>query len=151
MKVKVDDFRTYRLAGIGERFMALFIDNILLAIIGGFVGVRGGFWAGGTLALLIGLAYHWFFLTQQNGQTPGKKLMGIRVIAANGGKLTDMDAALRYLGYYINSAIMGLGWLWALFDPQKQGWHDKLARTYVVVANEEVEDVVYVDKRKYGE
>lgn len=152
MKVKVDDFRTYKLAGIGERFIALFVDNILLGIVGAFFGVRGNFWAGSTLAIIIGLVYHWFFWARQNGQTPGKRLMGIRVISANGGSLTDVDAILRYFGYYINSAIMGLGWIWAFFDSQHQGWHDKLARTYVVTANEKAEDVVYMEnKRKVGE
>jgi uncharacterized RDD family membrane protein YckC len=27
-----------------------------------------------------------------------------------------------------------IGWFWAFFDADKQGWHDKLAGTYVVVA-----------------
>jgi uncharacterized RDD family membrane protein YckC len=152
MKVKVDDFRTYRLAGIGERVIALIVDNMLLGVIAGIFGVRGGLWAGGTMALIVGVAYHWFFLTRYNGQTPGKMLLGIRVISQNGGKLSDLDAILRYLGYYLNSIILSLGWIWALFDAKHQGWHDKLARTYVVSANDYAEDIVYVEpKRKYGE
>jgi uncharacterized RDD family membrane protein YckC len=41
---------------------------------------------------------------------------------------------VRYIGYYINSFIFMLGWIWAIFDSNKQGWHDKLAGTYVVPA-----------------
>jgi uncharacterized RDD family membrane protein YckC len=151
MKVKVDDYRSYKLAGIGERFAALFIDNILLAIIVGFVGARGGWLAGSSVAFVIGALYHWYMLTANNGQTLGKRLMGIRVISAKGGKISDVDALLRYVGYSINGLLFGLGWLWAFFDEQRQGWHDKMARTYVVMANEAAEDIVYVDSLDHVE
>jgi uncharacterized RDD family membrane protein YckC len=39
---------------------------------------------------------------------------------------------MRYIGYFIDSFVFGLGWIWAAFDPERQAWHDKLARTYVV-------------------
>jgi uncharacterized RDD family membrane protein YckC len=37
-------------------------------------------------------------------------------------------------GYTLNTLIMMLGWLWALWDSNQQGWHDKLAKTIVVKA-----------------
>ena len=48
--------------------------------------------------------------------------------------LTDTDAVIRAIGYYVSSLIcsVGLGYLWAIFDKNNQTWHDKLARTYVV-------------------
>ncbi len=123
----------YDLAGIGTRFAALIINSIILGIITGLL-VGGGKGAGGVASFLIGLAYQWYFLTQQNGQTLGKKMMGIRVIKVSGEPLQAADAIVRYIGYYINSVVFMLGWIWALFDKDSQGWHDKLAGTYVVVA-----------------
>jgi len=90
--------------------------------------------AGGGIVLLVGLAYQWYFLTQREGQTPGKMLMKIRVVRVDGEPLTAADAFLRSIGYYLNSLAFGLGWLWALFDSNAQGWHDKIAKTYVVKA-----------------
>lgn len=46
--------------------------------------------------------------------------------------MRDADAIVRVIGYYIGGAILLLGFLWALWDPNRQGWHDKLANTYVV-------------------
>jgi uncharacterized RDD family membrane protein YckC len=123
----------HQFAPMGTRFIALVIDAIILGIIGGLlVGVGRG--AGGGISFVVGLVYYWYFLTRQNGQTPGKNLMKIRVIKTDGQPLSDSDAILRYIGYYINSAVIMLGWIWALFDAEKQGWHDKIAQTYVVIA-----------------
>jgi uncharacterized RDD family membrane protein YckC len=133
-----DTDTTYELADSGSRLMALIIDGIILAIIGGilFGTTRNGGVSGGA-SFVVGIVYNWYFWTRQNGQTPGKSLMKIRVIKTDGSPIQDTDAILRYVGYYINSLVFGLGWIWALFDPNKQGWHDKIANTYVVRADAE--------------
>jgi uncharacterized RDD family membrane protein YckC len=78
------------------------------------------------------MAYQWYFLVDRKGQTPGKKMMHLRVVKTDGAPLTSTDVVLRVVGYQVNNVIMGLGWLWALFDANRQGWHDKLASTFVV-------------------
>ena len=40
---------------------------------------------------------------------------------------------IRYLGYFISFLPLGLGFLWIAFDERKQGWHDKLAGTVVII------------------
>jgi uncharacterized RDD family membrane protein YckC len=66
------------------------------------------------------------------GQTPGKSLMGVRISRVTGQPLTIRRAVLRYLGYWLSAIPLGLGFLWVLMDDRRQGWHDKLAGTYVV-------------------
>ncbi len=129
--------RTYELADVGTRFIAIAIDSILLSIIGGVIGVSVNLAGGSVLGILVGVAYQWYFLTQRDGQTLGKMIMNIRVVKVDGTPISDADAVLRYVGYIINTPIIGLGWLWALWDPNSQGWHDKIARTYVVKADRE--------------
>lgn len=65
------------------------------------------------------------------GQTPGKRLMGVRVVRIDGGRLHLSNAIRRELAYVL-SGILFLGYLWILFDNRRQGWHDKLAGTIVV-------------------
>ncbi len=122
---------TYELADVGTRFIALLIDSIILGVITGIL-VGGGREPGAGLSFIINLAYYWYFLTRQNGQTLGKQMMKIRVVKVDGTPISDADAVIRYIGYIINSAVAMIGWLWAFWDDKKQGWHDKLARTYVV-------------------
>ena len=125
----------YDLADVGTRFIALIVDAIVLGVITWLIGlVIGDANTGGLAGFAIGVGYQWYFLTTQDGQTPGKKMLGIRVIKANGAPLTFVDVLVRYIGYFINSAILMLGWIWAIFDEGNQGWHDKLAGTYVVRA-----------------
>ena len=123
----------FELANLGTRLIALIIDGFILGLITGVL-LAGSRSAGGFAGFVIGVIYQWYFLTQQNGQTPGKRVMGIRVIKVNGAPLQAADVIIRYIGYYINSVVFLLGWIWALFDKDKQGWHDKLAGTYVVRA-----------------
>jgi uncharacterized RDD family membrane protein YckC len=65
--------------------------------------------------------------------TPGKMAVGARIVdAASGGRPSQRQLVIRYLGYYLSMLPLFLGFLWVAFDPRKQGWHDKLARTVVV-------------------
>ena len=122
---------SYELASIGTRFIALLIDGIILGIITGAL-VGFGREAGGGLSFIVGVVYYWYFLSRREGQTLGKSVMNIRVVKVDGSPLTDTDAILRYIGYYINTAVFGLGWIWALFDSNQQGLHDKIVQNYVV-------------------
>ncbi len=122
-------------ASVGTRFVALVIDSIIIWAIGLIVGIfLDEQILGVSLGFIIGLAYNWFFWTQRAGQTPGKRAMNIRVVSTDGGRVSDLQAILRYIGYYISSLLLFLGWLWALVDRNHQALHDKLAGTYVVQA-----------------
>jgi uncharacterized RDD family membrane protein YckC len=129
--------RTYELAEFGQRFFAFVIDAIIISVVGGIFGLEVELAGGSLISLLFGAAYQWYFLTQQNGQTPGKMLLNIRVIKKDGSPIEAGDALVRFVGYLINSPIFLLGWLWSLWDPNSQGWHDKLASTYVIKTNSE--------------
>lgn len=71
----------------------------------------------------------WYFM---QGQSPGKKLMRIRIVKADLTAPDLITAYLRYFGTYISTLIGHIGFLWMLFDANKQTWHDKIARTYVI-------------------
>jgi uncharacterized RDD family membrane protein YckC len=123
----------YDLADVGTRLFALIIDGFILGLITGvlfsLISTPGAF--GGAL---VGVAYQWYFLTQNDGQTPGKRIMGIKVVRKDGAPLDAATIIVRYVGYYINSFLFGIGWLWAFWDADRQGIHDKLAGTIVVRA-----------------
>lgn len=141
-------------AGFVTRLVALLVDIVILTvtvlilsasaqIVLGFVAeqfsrseeatalVRAIAAAGlAVLSLLLPPVYTVFFWTII-GQTPGKMLLGVRVVRPDGGRLTLRRAFVRYLGYFV-SAFLLLGFVWVLVDNRRQGWHDKLARTVVI-------------------
>lgn len=68
-----------------------------------------------------------------DGATPGKKLMGIKIVKIDGSKIDYSAAILRSVfGYTLSSAALSLGFLWVIWDKKKQGWHDKIASTVVI-------------------
>jgi uncharacterized RDD family membrane protein YckC len=77
------------------------------------------------------LLYHVIFLTFV-GRTLGKAFMGLRVITNDGHRPSVWRAVLRVWAYFLSAMVLGLGFLWILVSDQRQGWHDKLAGTYVI-------------------
>ncbi|MDX2140499.1 MAG: RDD family protein [Chloroflexota bacterium] len=120
-------------ADILTRFIALVIDGFILGIITGIL-FGAGREVGGLISFVVGLIYSWYFWTRQNGQTPGKMVMKIRVVKDDGSHLDDTSAVVRYIGYTINSVVFMIGWIWALFDSRGKGWHDLIAGTTVIKA-----------------
>jgi len=72
------------------------------------------------------------------GGTPGKLMLNCKIIdARTGGKVGIGRAVLRYLGYFVSAIVFCLGFLWIAWDRRKQGWHDKIAGTLVIVEDAE--------------
>lgn len=69
-----------------------------------------------------------------HGVTPGKRLVGLRVVAEDGGPVSAQDAFLRAGVSLVSFYTFLLGYLWAWKDPQGRTWHDLIARTRVVDA-----------------
>ena len=65
-----------------------------------------------------------------SGQTSGKRILGVRVMRADGKRLRLGNAIRRQVGYWI-STILYLGFIWILFDNKRQGFHDKIGGTIV--------------------
>jgi uncharacterized RDD family membrane protein YckC len=88
-----------------------------------------------AVATLVGLAY-FTVLEGGPGQTIGKRVVGVRVVRAEGeGPVGYGAAAVRYVSRYVSAAPCLLGYLWALWDGRRQTWHDKIADTLVVPAS----------------
>ncbi|MEO9174450.1 MAG: RDD family protein [Gaiellales bacterium] len=119
-------------AGFWIRFGAVLIDGIGLGIIS--FALRAGIGAAGeAVGILIALLYYTYFEGSGAGQTIGKKLVGIRVIDFNtGGPIGYGRAALRYVGSYVSGLALLLGYLWMIWDGEKQTWHDKWSSSVVV-------------------
>jgi uncharacterized RDD family membrane protein YckC len=84
------------------------------------------------VTLVVQLAY-FAVMWSSFGGTLGQRMLGLHVVdAATGGKIGIGRAIGRYIGYLISAFVLLIGLIWAAFDPRKQGWHDKMAGTFVV-------------------
>ena len=126
-------------AGWWTRALAIFIDGIGLAIIGSVIGSivapGGGTTSNLGLTTLIDAVYFTYFWSKAGGgQTIGSRALHIRVVKTDGSLLDYTGSFVRFIGYLISLYCLAIGLIWAAFDAQKQGWHDKIAGTYVVKA-----------------
>ncbi|MHB8648154.1 MAG: RDD family protein [Thermomicrobiales bacterium] len=78
------------------------------------------------------IIYEALLIAYWNGQAIGKEAMGIRVDARGGQPVSVGMAFARSAMKLVSGAVLLLGYLWMLWDPKKQTWHDKVADTYVV-------------------
>ena len=99
----------------------------------GEIGAAIGLFLGLTLLAFVIYALYYSLQTAR-GATVGKRVFGLRVVTAEGQVPGFGRALLRHTIGYLISSIFLLGFIWIAFDPQHQGWHDKIAGTYVVRA-----------------
>ena len=118
-------------AGAGARFGSYILDLIIVevvALVVGFVFV----YLMPILSLAIPFGYYTYFFGK--GQTLGMKAAKIKLCGTDGTYPVGYGKGfLRCIGMIISGLVIGLGYLWILIDETKQGWHDKIAGTYVVV------------------
>jgi uncharacterized RDD family membrane protein YckC len=162
------------LGSVGERIVALIVDQIILFVIGfvlaaifgsifvetrteNFFGVPVQVTAPSPLGnilvtlILIGLSAGYFIYqwTRMNGQTIGMRLFKLSVRDHDTGGVISQNQAiyrwgalawpniayfLPFVGFLVS--LLGLAWYIFLLvttaqDPQRQGWHDKFAKTVV--------------------
>ena len=85
----------------------------------------------GSVLVLIFLAYIGTF-TALGARTLGMDHERLQVVSYQGNPITSREAHLRSFGYLVSLGCFGLGFLWALFDPEQLTWHDKISRTLVI-------------------
>ena len=134
-------------AGVASRGVALVVDAFVVvagtAVVGGAAslvaavvgGVRPDWLAQALLALAaVAIAVGYFVVFWQTaGQTPGMRLMGVRVLSKrNGGRLTAWQAILRTIGLALAIIPCFLGFVPALFDRRRRALPDYIAGTVVV-------------------
>lgn len=134
----------YQFAGFWVRLTAYFIDSFILLIPILLISVLAGFplekisfeempWFLTLLFVAIVWGYNIFFLTKY-GTTIGKKVFRIKVIGSDGNIIGLKNAVLREtIGRILSSLFFSLGYIWVAFDSKKQAWHDKIARSYVIL------------------
>jgi uncharacterized RDD family membrane protein YckC len=154
----------YKFAGFWRRLVAYLIDSTIITIVffilfmiammaflfGSISGNSSEWFAAlidPTRASSI-LIFIWIFYAAMSiayftyfhgttGRTPGKMLLGLQVLCADGTPLSFGIAFLRAVGYLISGALFNIGFIWAAFDKRKQGWHDKIAGTIVIIREQE--------------
>ena len=130
-----------------QRFLAALLDGILIGIVSSLLNAIFGDGRGltvgyiynpedpsaGAIQLVIAIIYSVYFHGSPSGQTVGKKVRNIRLVGdKDGAPVGYGTAALRYLASILSTIVCLLGYLWMLWDDNKQTWHDKIASTIVV-------------------
>ncbi len=131
-------------ASWGQRVLATLIDGVVvfalfigLVIIGAILSAvsdaLGGLFIFLSYLVLIAITFYFAFLTGKQGQSPGKKVMGIQVVHANTGQFIGGGMGIvRNLAHIIDQMICYIGYFLPLFDAKKQTIADKIMTTVVI-------------------
>lgn len=149
---------SYHYAGFGVRLLASLIDSVLLGILilplmihffgWGYLlppqlleifplGTQAQLPLSNSLDFIVSyllpaavIIIFWIY----RSATPGKMVLSLQIIDATTGVIpSSWQCLIRYVGYYISLLPFGLGFWWIIWDRRKQGWHDKLAHTIVII------------------
>ena len=84
------------------------------------------------ISFAVWVLYSIFFECSALQATLGKLAIGLKVVDKEGDQLSFYRSLGRNLFKFISLIALGLGFIWVAFTKNKQGWHDLVARTYVV-------------------
>jgi len=142
----------YQVAGIGSRFLATLVDTLIITILQVVTFVSFALtinalddsllsnaspWVWALLSLFL-FAFYWgyyiFFEMLWNGQSPGKRWTGLRVIRSDGTPITLSESLIRNLVRTIDlmPATYGVGVITMFIDKQSRRLGDLAANTLVV-------------------
>jgi uncharacterized RDD family membrane protein YckC len=126
-------------AGLGRRLGAALYDSLLVMALMAFgtvpaVVIRGGEAVdpGSITYKLAMLAIAWLFFAifwSRYGRTLGLQSWRMRIETFEGSQPTFAAASIRFFAAILSWLPAGLGFWWALWDPDKLAWHDRLSRT----------------------
>ena len=141
-------------AGFWIRFVAAFIDGIIVGIANAVVGTVMGLGSprvtpgmqpaemipiliasmsrGFFTGLIIGVLYYALLESSEKQATLGKMIVGIKVTDENGQRISFARAAGRFFAKYISALILLIGYIMAAFTDRKRALHDMIAGTLVM-------------------
>ncbi len=98
------------------------------------------------------ILYFSLFTWRWQGQTPGKRLMGIRIIKLNGQRIKIWNAFERVSGYVSSASLFLTGFFQYFWDKNHQTTHDKICETIVIDAdslpeNLEISTLINTDRK----
>ena len=140
-----------RHGGFWRRFFAVLIDGIITAIVTFPIQMLLGVFfrhdgvdtlmnptaglelVGGIylVSVIVNVLYYTYFFSQK-GATPGKMLLGLRVVTAAGGPLSVGRAAGRVFAQILSGLTLLIGYIIAAFDSEKRALHDHICSTRVI-------------------
>ncbi len=109
-------------ADFGKRFVALLIDAAILFVASLVIGRD-------ARSTVVGFLYNWLMIAFNDGRTIGKMAMGIRIARPDGSSVDLGTAAARAGMAIVSGLALGIGYLWAAWDPERRTWHDMVANT----------------------
>lgn len=153
------DIADFKRAGFFIRCLAMIIDLLFLVMLTGALLFGGGVLIGKTTGIIDmvltsrGFEFlpvvtplleaalistvcipplYFIMMTAVFGQTVGKMIAGIRVVRSSGRPVSILRALIRFFAYVPSGLLLFAGFLWILWDPGRQGWHDMVADTVVI-------------------
>jgi len=134
-------------AGFWIRFVAEFIDGVLLGSVNMAIGFAFGmgfavpgalspmlllsFTLPSIIGFVLGVAYSTWFVGKF-AATPGKMACGLKVIMSDGSQVTYWRALGRHFAKVLSVLILYIGYIMVAFDEEKRGLHDRICDTRVI-------------------
>jgi uncharacterized RDD family membrane protein YckC len=129
-------------APIGRRFVSLVYEILLLAALLWcaslvFSGIEHRFaetHVRSLFQLYIAVIAGTYFVWQwtHGGQTVPMKTWRLKLVSVDGGAVATRQALIRYVAALAGTLALGLGFIWAGMDRDRQFLHDRIARTRII-------------------
>lgn len=122
-------------AGFWRRLAAFIVDQIILNVFETMAVFLVSLPLNNlSFLLLVNVLYFTGFESSKTGATPGKLSFGMAVTDLEGRRISLPRATLRFVSKFLSALLFGAGFLTIAISRNKQGLHDRIAGTFVVIA-----------------
>ena len=83
--------------------------------------------------LFLVLLWYFTWFWTHGGQTLGMRAWRLKLVGRHGEPVRWSQTVVRFAAAILSAAALGLGYLWALVDPQGCRWHDRLSGTQLIL------------------
>ncbi len=119
-----------QLASWGQRALGYVVDLVIIFVVQLVVGLVAGRGVAQLVGLLVWVGFA--YMESQDGQSPGKKVVGIRLRSERDGSYLSWGMAIvRKIAHLVDTLPILIGWLWPLWDRKRQTFADKIVSTVV--------------------
>jgi uncharacterized RDD family membrane protein YckC len=138
---------------LGGAILVLFLAVAILGFVLGLVSDVLAAIVTGVLTLVIYVGALILFMLMEAGpygQTPGKHVLGIKVVTSNGQLLSKGQSVGRYFAKIISGLPCYLGFLWPLWDAERRTFHDMMLDSRVVTTSSRAPGMVAIFKAPFS-
>lgn len=130
----ISEIEKYKSAPMKRRVLAFMLDKSIVFVLSFLVSQSFSAKVPFIANFIIIPFLYWVFLPMKFDATPGKTILGLRIVRFDDNLKPSWKQMImrESVGRWCSLLVVGMGYIWCLFNKEKRTWHDLMSNTHVI-------------------